>query len=276
MWRGLLLAVLVAGSASVAANGWRSLPWHLVDLWWTVEGDTGFREFSIEVEIEGKVDGPTPLYIAPTGLLVVNGVRAYGGLQTEVDLTGQGKARGIIFSRWGERDLEHARTVPGGVRISSGSEGDFISVRNRMDWQAGRYRIRVTREDAAGEDASWLTYSVCRLPAETCTKAGSLKFPGGALRLGRSFNSFFEVYGRRAEASDIPPVTVTYRDPRLDGVPVRLRQISANYPGNVPPYAKAVGVAGGARVETGRPFDHSALPVTAKGVRHEKVQFASH
>ncbi|MEO5336428.1 MAG: hypothetical protein H7841_05995 [Magnetospirillum sp. WYHS-4] len=272
----VLALVLLAAGAALAAEAWKRIPWHLADIWWTLDDAVEFREFSIEVEIAGAVGGEVPLYIAPTGLLTINGIRAYGGLQTQVHQMGREAARGIIFSRWDERREDHIRAAPGGVGVSSGSEGDFVSVRNRMDWREGRYRVILTRE-AADAESSWLRYRVCALPADACAEAGSLKFPGASTRLGRSFNSFFEVYGKEIAPDQVPRATVVFRDPQVDGKPVRLKQASAFYPGDVPPRAKASGAGAAAvRVESGPIHDRAGLAATPKGVRYERLQLVSH
>lgn len=267
----LFLALFLALAAVGAAEPWRKIPWHLVDVWWTLEDAVTFREFSIEVEISGQVDGPVPLYIAPTGLLIVNGIRAYGGLQTHTDFPGKPVERGAIFSRWDERREELARAGPGGLAVSSGSEGDFISVRVPLAWKPGRHRVVVSREES-GPEGTWLRYRVCPATGDRCAEVGRLRFPGVELKLGRSFNSFFEVYGKSIKPEDIPAVTVVFRDPRVDGRPVALKQATAYYPGDVPPHARASREGErGVRIEAGRPFDRSGLPTTRKGAFHEKI-----
>ena len=71
----------------------------------------------------------------------------YFGLQTDVRDRGQGRGRGkgLIFSRWGERDLAFARVADDedGWYQSSGHEGDFIGVRRSYNWGTGDYRMRL-------------------------------------------------------------------------------------------------------------------------------------
>ena len=42
--------------------------------------------------------------------------------------------KGLIFSRWKERNLVNARIPDDGFTESSGHEGDFIEVRRNYDW----------------------------------------------------------------------------------------------------------------------------------------------
>jgi hypothetical protein len=273
----LLFVVVLLVSASAAAYSWRPLPWHLVDLWWLLRGEAEFRELSLEMEISGDPFGGLPMYLAPWGLIEVNGIRLYGGLQTETDLMRGRKAPGIILSRFGTTDLANVKRAPGGIGIRSQSEGTFVSVRNAFDWGAGRYRVTLTGTDDGSGEGKWLAFTVCPLPEGACGNAGALRIPGDGLRLGKGFRSFVEAYGFKGTPEAIPDMAVVFRNPRLDGRPIVPRELRASYPGNVPPFGKATAAGAGAKVETGRPFDHSGLPADAKGTRSERLaQFASH
>ncbi len=48
-----------------------------------------------------------------------------------------------IFSRWGIRDPNAIKIAPNGRCESSGYEGDFVSVRNSVDWSKGSYTLDI-------------------------------------------------------------------------------------------------------------------------------------
>ncbi len=103
----------------------------------------------------------------------------YFGLQTDIydPRTGQGGGKGLIFSRWGTRDLSHARySETDGWTQSSGHEGDFIGVRRSYDWGTGDYRIRIA-PDGLEPDGEWFGLWITDLGTNETTWIGSLKFP---------------------------------------------------------------------------------------------------
>lgn len=211
---------------------------HLVTIWWDLGPDTErmpFDSLSMEVEIAGEPGRALPLYVAPFGLMKLDGVAAYGGLQNVVDSRGE-TWRQIIFSRWGERRTDYLRTAPGGTFESAGYEGDFISVRSRLDWQPGRYRVAVERTGRE-QDRAWMRLVTCPVPVRVCQPAGELAFPSPAPKLSRSLAGFVEYYGPVAPDS-IPPYKVTLAAPKLNGMIVPVRSVQIHMPAAMPPLAK--------------------------------------
>jgi len=71
--------------------------------------------------------------------------------------------------------------------------------------------------------------------------------------LSRKVASFVEVYGPAIPVGQIPRVTVTFANPRVNGQPVAPRSIQAVYPKGVPDYAEARAADGKIVIDVGRP-----------------------
>ena len=166
-------------------------------------------------------------------LMVIQGELAnhgfYFGLQTNVQdpVTFLGRGKGLVFSRWDERDLSNARVAEGGFAQSSGHEGDFIGVRQLYDWGAGDYTMRIA-PDGLDDDGVW--YGVWLTDLSTGDEpvwVGSLKFPltGGGNPIKPPFYSTLEIYGRSIRPIDIPEWHVTIRRPRGDGLAANLAHV---------------------------------------------------
>jgi hypothetical protein len=84
---------------------------------------------------------------------------------------------------------------------------------------------------------------------------GALRFKGKDLLLSRKVASFVEVYGRRIPVGEIPKVTVTFGNLKVNGKPARVTAARAVYPKNVPDYAEATVHDGKIVVEVGRPVE---------------------
>ena len=133
----------------------------------------------------------------------------YFGLQTDVfdPALGKRRGKGLIFSRWGGRDLADAQIAGGndGWAQSSGHEGDFIGVRRAYDWGAGDYQMRITA-DGEDDDGEW--YAVWLTDEDTGETlwVGSLKFPLVAddTMLHAWVYSTLEIYG----APSIRPIYI--------------------------------------------------------------------
>lgn len=140
---------------------------------------------------------------------MVNDVGTYFGIQQD----DEGKR--VIFSRWGTRNLANARVAPGGWSQSTGYEGDFIGVRQRYDWDVGKYRmvIAYTDSDSFGD---W--YAV-RIRNESTRKEeymGSLRFPIVAEQRRGIINSaptWTELYAKESQQTQVPTWHVS-----IDGV----------------------------------------------------------
>ena len=149
----------------------------------------------------------------------IAGHKFYFGLQTDVydPNRREGRGKGLVFSRWDERDLALTRAPDEGWTQSSGHEGDFIGVRRSYDWSVGKYRMRLA-SDGQDRDGVWYGVWITALDTGETTWAGSLKFPlaGG---INPAVYSTLEVYGNaRIRPIDIPEWHVSMKQPTGDGV----------------------------------------------------------
>ena len=84
------------------------LPWHMVNLWWTLPETPDFESLEIDVTVSDDVDpAKLNLYIAPIGLGQLNDTNFYGGIQTNINGWANKESRervhrgkGGIFPRW--------------------------------------------------------------------------------------------------------------------------------------------------------------------------------
>lgn len=221
------------------------MPWHLIDLWWTLDDARAFESLEMDVEIQQAVPDDVRLYIAPIGIAHLNGTPFYGGLQTRSD--GYRKedqrlrviGRGLLMSMWGERDHDAIRPSVGGFCQSSGHEGDFVSVRRPYEWKTGRYTYRVAKMDREGEN-TWVGALLYSHQDDENVFIGALRFPGHDLQLAPQIANFVEVYGPRIPVAEIPRVDVVFGPLRVNGVAVAPQKVSAQYPRGVPDVATAI------------------------------------
>ncbi len=242
-----LLCIILLGLGlalpAQAGEAYRKLPWHLVDIHWTLEAGVEaeeFREFTLDVGIENDPGDSLRFYISPFTFNFVGGPMVYGGLQTHVAQLPPDRKRGIIFSRWGERREDFIRPPPGGAWESSGHEGDFIGTRAPLAWRAGGHQMRLTyRSPIKPIDAPdhWVGFSFC-LEMMECRPAGELGFVGDKPRMPRRFISFVEIYGREADLSGLKNFTITLARPKLNGRPLRIEKLDALFPPDIPAIAK--------------------------------------
>lgn len=265
---------LAVSSPPAGAEAFRKIPWHLADIWWQLDKEYEFEEFAIDVVIESDPGEEVDLYIAPTGLLRLNGIALYGGIQTRTNFSGRGFERGFLFSRWDERRTDHVRPADGMVGVSQGTEGDFVSVRGPYKWGAGAYEVRVRklRAENEAEDSSWVRYEVCARASASCASPGDLKFPGRTLKLGVQANAFVEIYRRAVPPERIPHTVITFGNLRVNGQPAPVNRIHAAYPRAVPDHAGArLGPGYSVRVTLGPKVDRTGLPVNRSGARIERL-----
>jgi hypothetical protein len=262
-------AFLAAAACPLAANDkapgedrrYGPPPWHLVDLWWDLGRDFPFESYGVDVTVSPDVPASANLYVAPVGLGHLNKTPFYGGLQTHADGYTRGDPRlrkigpGLLFSMWGERSHDAIRPADGGFCQSSGHEGDFVSVRRPYPWKKGRYTfrlVRMDREEVGGKPHTWVGAFLYSHEKDENVFVGALRFPGEGLVLSRQVASFVEVYGRRIPVGEIPRVTVTFGNLKVNGKPVERPAAHAVYPKGVPDYAEASAKGGAVVVEVGR------------------------
>lgn len=229
-----------------------------------------FREFEVEFTIHndpGDFSDQNGLYLMVC-FSKISGQRFYVGLQTDVrdfdSGLGPNRGKGMIFSRWGERDLSFTRMAPGGWTESSGHEGDFVGVRLSYPWGTGDYRVRIA-PDGTDENGEWYGAWITDLTTEVTTWAGSLKFPlidnttSFTLSTYTTFTTL-EIYGDPIRPIDIPEWHVSMKRPQGDGIKARwgnpgYESITRQIPNSDVQYDRAADVVhfrvGGATVRVG-------------------------
>jgi hypothetical protein len=261
---------LVASPAVSADRPYKSPPWHLVDIWWNTGEDRAFESYSIDVTISDAVPSRVRLYVAPIGIASLSGTKFYGGIQTMADgYTKQNRrlrriGPGFLMSMWGERSEDAIRPSVGGLFQSSGHEGDFVSVRRPYEWTKGTYTYKVVRMDRQlfdGKPHTWVGAFVYSHEKDENIFVGALRFPGENLVLDGKLASFVEIYGPRIPVEDIPSVTVTFGNLRVNGEPVENPSATAVYARGVPDYAEAVAEDRKVVVKVGKPLERTERQV---------------
>ena len=163
----------------------------------------------------------------------IDGGAYYFGLQTDVhdyNRRNHRRGKGVVFSRWGERNLDDARIPSDGWTQESGHEGDFIGVRRNYDWGAGKYQIRLGL-DEKDDGGTWLGVWIKAEGEAEETWIGSLLFPRGQIA-PRCYTTL-EVYGvSKIAAKDIPYWKVTMEPPIASKRVADLKKANYNQLGN--------------------------------------------
>lgn len=260
----LTLLILPPVAALAEEPEYARMPWHLVDIWWDLGEDAPFESYSIDVTISKDVPSTKNLYIAPIGIAHLNKTPFYGGIQTQANGHTKSDHRlrkigpGLLMSMWGERSFDAIRPSIGGLCQSSGHEGDFVSVRRPYEWSKGTYTYRVSRMDEEvidGKPYTWVGAFVYCYEKDENVFVGALRFKGENLVLSRKVASFVEVYGWRIPVSEIPKVTVTFGNLKINGKAAGVKAMQAVYPKGVPDYANAESRDGSVVIEVGEPVE---------------------
>lgn len=239
-------------------------PWHLVDLWWTLQGADRepFERLTLPFWVSDDLPESALVYIAPNGVAHPSGVACYGGVQTQSDGNTdedpslRGIGRGLLMSMWGERSRDAIRPVgePGAqFWQSSGHEGDFVSVRRPFVWTAGtwEYEMRALETDGASTWVGAYLRAIDGPRAGTEVEIGSLRFPASPLRHSASVAAFVEVYGPRVPVTEIPSFRVRFDTPLINGAVWPGVQVSAIYPNESPDLADACAIDRAVLVDVG-------------------------
>lgn len=253
LWGMLACGGIVLGIANglpAEEPEYKPMPWHLVDLWWhwDEEEPQPFERYDIDVSLSEEVPDSVRLYVAPIGLGHLNDTPFYGGLQTRAD--GYTSAnpklreigRGLLMSMWGERRLEAIRPGEGGLLQSSGHEGDFVSVRRPYRWTPGTYTYSLVKQETERREDADFTWVAAFLHSQERQEnifIGALRFPGRDLVLKNSIASFVEIYGPRRPVAEIPHLTITFGNLKLNHRPIPLTRCEAIYPRGVPDSAQS-------------------------------------
>ena len=265
MLNRLFFVTLLLPTLATAAedNGLKPPPWHLIDIWWDIGQDIAFESYSIDATISDDVPPTVNLYVAPIGIAQLSGTKFYGGIQTQADgYTNRDQhlrkiGPGFLMSMWGERSPDAIRPSAGGFWQSSGHEGDFVSVRRPYEWKKGKYTYRVVRMDrevVEGKPCTWVGAFVYSHENDENIFVGALRFPGENFSLARKLASFVEIYGRQIPLEEIPKVTVTFGNLRVNGTAVEKPAATAVYPRGIPDYAEAVAQDGQLVIKVGEPL----------------------
>ena len=161
----------------------------------------------------------------------MSGSGFYFGLQTDVwdPAINRGRGKGLIFSIWGQRNLDEARPACDDdcwVQ-ESGHEGDFIGVRRAYEWDTGDYRMWLA-PDGQEEGGEWYGVWLTDLDDDETVWVGSLKFPDedGDADLAPWGYSTLEIYGQPTILPiDIPEWYVSMDPPEGDDIPARWTQL---------------------------------------------------
>ena len=233
------------------------LPWHMVNLWWTIPETPDFESLEIDVTISDDVDpAKLNLYIAPIGIGQLNETNFYGGIQTNIggnpvsDASPQGayhKGKGAIFSRWGKKDLDTSfvRPAGNGLTEAAGYEGDFASGRRPFPWKAGTYTYAVRKlsyeKDKDGQEWTWVGAFLTEKSSGQTVFITSLKFPGRTLKFWGRHSAFIEIYGgKKVVIAELPKLEVRIGMPRINGQAVEVQKLQVNYPKNQGPASPAI------------------------------------
>ncbi len=180
--------------------------------WWHIDPHEGLSSIKIEMEILSNHTSSDAIYfqayntpdISPYGDSTPGGV--YFGVQTSGLL---------IFSFFGNKDAANIRAASGSYAYTADYEGDFISIRRKMNsMPSGKYIFEVKRSNFDGV-GDWFEYYVTIPGQPQATHIGALRFirqagnkPVVLPTLGSSWVEYFD--SNIAGASQ-KPYTVRYR-----------------------------------------------------------------
>ena len=227
----------------VASDG-LGLPWHTTDLYWEgAKPVTDVQTIGVTFTVDRDVPDSVNLYIAPMGGQYLNKIMFYGGIQSNVNGWPSPTERrrvhpgpGAIFSRWGGApvSIDAAAPVEGGLCESAGYEGEFVSVRKPIRWQAGTYTWELRREDTVqvkGEPHTWFACFLKDHDREQEYRVGALRFEGDLFSFNGRSTSFVEIYATsKIRRSGVPEVNVTFQPPRVNGNVLSPDSVSVYHP----------------------------------------------
>lgn len=154
---------------------------------------------------DGTLNGDGLYYQFYQGM-INDDIGFYYGIQTSVYNPNKGISnKGIIFSRWGTRDIKNYKIAPDGFGESAGYEGDFISVRINYDWGVGTYNIELKNEstDSIGD---WYGLYITKLSSGESTYVGSVRFEKGLKSQGIKTGgiTWTELYFKKDPQTPLP------------------------------------------------------------------------
>ena len=132
-----------------------------------------------------------------------------------------------------------------------------MSVRRPYEWKKGKYTykiVKMDKEEVEGQPMTWVGAFVYSHDKDENVFIGALRFKGENLVLARKVASFVEVYGQRIPVAEIPKVTVTFGNLKVNGKPVKAASADAIYPKKVPDYAGVVAKDGALSSRSASPW----------------------
>ena len=216
------------------------LPWQLINVWWFFTSTPDFQRLDIDVAVT-DVSSEYNFYISPINTSI-NDCMLYAGIQTNTlgqrsksNNTQINLGKGGIFSRWSKDQitpigLDYVDMFDDGACASSGTEGEFCGVRLPFDWTSGTYTFSLIKENTIlykEVPHTWVAYEITNKKTNETKRIGRLLFEGKSLKLRTEFAAFVEVYGT---ATKIPPATVSFGFPRVNGIELPVDSIFAYRP----------------------------------------------
>ena len=231
------LAVLAVTMPTLRSRADDAKPWGLPRGMAYVNWHVGVDEFD-DVRLEVKVHEDPGTKV---GLYLqffeanIGSEHYYFGFQTDLRGPGGSRGKGLLFSRWGPRDLANVRATPTGWAVQSGDEGDFVSVRQRYEWTNHAYRIRLAPVD---EDEVGVWYGIFVLDRDTGVEdlGGSIRFKkegGKRPRIKEGGGTWIECYGGARSEDDVPAFHVSIESCAVDGGKTRAESAVSNWPDDV-------------------------------------------
>jgi hypothetical protein len=117
------------------------------------------------------------------------------------------------------------------------------------------------REMVDGKPCTWIGAFVESKSTGENVFIGALRFKGENLVLNRRVANFVEIYGQRRPVADIPRLTVTFGNVRVNGEAVESATAKAVYPKGVPDFADAKAKDNTLVITIGQPVERAAREV---------------
>ena len=141
--------------------------------------------------------------------------------------------------------------APGTKAISSASADPMSGARAPTRTESFGW----TKKSSTAKPHTWVGAFVYSHEKDENVFIGALRFKSEDLVLSRKVASFVEVYGRRIPVAEIPKVTVTFGNLKINGKAADVGAVQAVYPKGVPDYANAKSKDGSVVIEVGEPVE---------------------
>ncbi len=196
---------------------------------WTM-GMQAMADIWVDFTIHTEPKGPAGIYLQ----LWDSAIGSWGqylGLQFRED---GGRIRtNTIWSRFGNQDTSDLDLDPeNGYSEAAGYEGDFISLRNRYDWEVGTYTVHV-HLDALDLKGVWYRMRIYDHRRDTWTVLGRMRFPyekdGGIPWIQDRGGSWQEVFSGVDRPGQIPAMHVSVGGVYTCGRRVAARSVRTSY-----------------------------------------------